>query len=93
MSLAILWVIEKPLKPPTNPRKVSPQPVDSQLGALLEGGKASPSPILAGHIPADISSILRSHPVDAPPVSSESFGDSAYGDTTPHAPPDKENPR
>lgn len=67
--------------------------MDSQLGALLEGGKASPILILARHIPADINSILRSHPVDAPQVPRESFGDSAYGDTTPDAPPGKENPR
>lgn len=32
--MAILWVITKLRKPPTNPRKVSPQSVDSQLGVL-----------------------------------------------------------
>src|SRR3970040_547758 len=125
--------MKKPQKPPTNPRKVSPQPADSQLGALLrserktrgwtleqlakrlkvtkgyvsrlEGGKARPAVkmiealaktlqidpnpilILAGHIPADVSKILRSHPVDAPTVLRESFGDRAYSDTTREAPP------
>jgi site-specific DNA-methyltransferase (adenine-specific) len=133
VNLGILWVMKKPQKPSTNPRKVSPQPVDSQLGALLrseretrgwtleqlakrlkvtkgyvsrlEGGKARPAVrmiealaktlqidpnpilILAGHIPADVSKILRSHPVEAPTVLRESFGDRAYGDTTREAPP------
>ncbi len=125
--------MNKPQQPPTAPSKVSPQPANSQLGALLrseresrgwtleqiakrlnvtkgyvsrlEGGKARPAVrmiealaktlqidpnpilILAGRIPADVSEILRSHPVEAPTVLRESFGARAYGDATPHAPP------
>jgi hypothetical protein len=33
--MTILWIIKKLQMPPTNPRKVSPQSVDSQLGTLL----------------------------------------------------------
>ncbi len=131
--MAILWAMKKPQQPPTDPRKMSPQPASSQLGARLrseresrgwtlqqlakrlkvtkgyvsrlEGGKARPAVrmiealaktlqidpnpilILAGRIPADVSEILRSHPVEAPTVLRESFGARAYGDATSHAPP------
>ena len=43
--------------------------------------------ILAGHIPADVREILRSHPVEAPNVLRESFGEGAYNNASPAEPP------
>lgn len=43
--------------------------------------------ILAGHIPADVREILRSHPVEAPSVLRESFGEGTYDKLPPEAPP------
>jgi len=37
--------------------------------------------ILAGHIPAELSEILRSHPVEAPTMLRQSFGTQAYDST------------
>lgn len=65
------------------------RPAVRMIEALAKTLQIDPNPILirAGHIPADVSQILRSHPVAAPTVLRESFGGRAYGDTTPHAPP------
>lgn len=63
-------------------------PAVRMIEALAKALQIDPHPlsILAGHIPADVEAILRSHPVEAPTVLRESFGDSTYGDTTSHAP-------
>lgn len=64
------------------------RPAVRMIEALAKTLQIDPHPlsILAGHIPADVGAILRSHPVEAPTVLRESFGDSAYGETTSHAP-------
>jgi site-specific DNA-methyltransferase (adenine-specific) len=64
------------------------RPAVRMIDALAKTLQIDPNPlsILAGHIPADVGEILRSHPVEAPAVLRESFGDSAYVDTTSHAP-------
>jgi DNA modification methylase/transcriptional regulator with XRE-family HTH domain len=64
------------------------RPAVRMIDALAKTLQVDPNPlsILAGHIPADVGEILKSHPVEAPAVLRESFGDSAYVDTTSHTP-------
>ena len=65
------------------------RPAVRMIEALAKTLQIDPNPvlILAGHVPADVTEILRSHPVEAPTMLRESFGDRAYSDATPHAPP------
>lgn len=64
------------------------KPAVRMIEVLARTLQIDPNPllILAGRIPADVSEILRSHPLEAPTVLRESFGESAYVDTTRHAP-------
>ena len=63
------------------------RPAVRMIDALAKTLQIDPNPllILAGHIPADIGDILRSHPVEAPAVLRKSFGDGGYGEATSHA--------
>jgi site-specific DNA-methyltransferase (adenine-specific) len=56
---------------------------------LAKTWQIDPNPllILAGHFPAEVREILRSHPVEAPTVLRESFGEGAYDTLPPTASP------
>ena len=65
------------------------KPAAKLIELLAKTWQIDPNPllILAGHIPADLREILRSHPVEAPSVLRESFGDATYDKLPPDAPP------
>ena len=65
------------------------KPAAKLIELLAKTWQVDPNPllILAGHIPADLREILRSHPVEAPSVLRESFGDGTYDKLPPDAPP------
>jgi len=61
------------------------RPAAKMIERLAKTWQIDPNPllILAGHIPADVREILQSHPVEAPTVLRESFGEGAYGNALP----------
>ncbi len=64
------------------------RPAVRMVEALAETLQLDPTllTILAGHIPADVGEILKSHPLEAPSVLRQSFSNSAYGDAASDAP-------
>ena len=67
------------------------RPAVRMIEALAKTLHLDPTPlsILAGHVPADVEAILRSHPLEASSVLRKSFGDSGYSDTMSDALPSR----
>ncbi|HEX4986114.1 MAG TPA: DNA methyltransferase [Burkholderiales bacterium] len=65
------------------------RPAAKMIERLAKTWQIDPAPllILAGHVPADVREILQNHPVEAPTMLRDSFGDRTYVSTLPDTPP------
>ncbi len=63
------------------------RPAAKMIERLAKTWQIDPAPllILAGHVPADVREILQNHPVEAPTMLRDSFGEGAYDKTLPAA--------
>ena len=63
------------------------RPAAKMIERLAKTWQIDPAPllILAGHVPADVREILQNHPVEAPTMLRDSFGEGAYDNAPPAA--------
>jgi len=63
------------------------KPAAKMVELLAKTWQIDPAPllILAGHVPADVREILQSHPLEAPTMLRDSFGEGAYDSALPAA--------
>lgn len=59
------------------------RPAAKMIGRLAKTWQIDPTPllILAGHVPADVREILQNHPLEAPSLLRDSFGEAAFEST------------